>query len=139
LLGLDPGIHVLEIKRPTPKEGVDGRIKPGHSDLEMHQFRAMQPNLLNRTAVEQARPQTKQPWLRPSLYGGCLWPRSELTLRGAVEAVADEVVDDGGGGEGRRAAELVVLVGALHLDHMAQFFNDLGVSEGRNVAGVLVA
>jgi hypothetical protein len=38
LPGLDPGIHVLAAVRPRPKEDVDGRDKPGQSELEPHQF-----------------------------------------------------------------------------------------------------
>jgi len=33
LPGLDPGIHVLRTCMAEPKEGVDGRITSGHSDI----------------------------------------------------------------------------------------------------------
>ncbi len=37
-LTLIRGIHVLETMGRAPNEGVDGRVKPGHSGLKMHHF-----------------------------------------------------------------------------------------------------
>ncbi len=56
LPGLVPGIHVLEAETAAPKEGVDGRVKPGHSDLRLYWSAFLHPNLLNRTAVGSTRP-----------------------------------------------------------------------------------
>ena len=52
--GLGPGIHVLETERADPNEGVDGRDKPGHSDLGLYGVALLLANFLNQTAVGQA-------------------------------------------------------------------------------------
>jgi len=54
--GLVPATHVFAKRSVERKEGVDGRDKPGHGDPGLCWARYKQPNLLNRTAVGQARP-----------------------------------------------------------------------------------
>jgi hypothetical protein len=39
--GLDPRIHAIAIAARACREDVDGRIKPGQDDFELHQTRCI--------------------------------------------------------------------------------------------------
>ena len=55
MAGLVPATYVFAKRSVERKEGVDGRDKSGHGDPRLCWARYKQPNLLNRTAVDQVR------------------------------------------------------------------------------------
>jgi hypothetical protein len=56
MAGFDPAIYAAATERSDAARGVDHRVKPGDDDFRWQQPTRLQLDLMNRTAVGQARP-----------------------------------------------------------------------------------